>query len=215
MTPRIALLTIGDGRDHLLAQTTASLYQHVLPPEAWAIHVHVDDRAHRLGFAGAIRHGWNLLRALDGLSEIDYVFHLEEDWLFDRYVDLEAMARLLLEYPALAQVALRRNAVNAQERAAGGVVEMWPDEYTQKAFARHWRATGPEWHLWLEHGLYFTTNPCLYRRSLVEDAEWPNVPGSEAAFTAEMLRRGCRFALWGGRGGTWVTHTGERSGTGY
>jgi len=212
--PRVALLTIGDGRDHLLARTTASLYEHVAPPEAWATHVHVDDRAHRLGFAGAIRRGWEILRALEGF---EYVFHLEEDWLFDRDVDLAGMARLLREYPALAQVALRRNAVNAQERLAGGVVEMWPDEYLEKALTTVVLSDGTVGRIeWLEHGLYFTTNPCLYPVELIEHRLWPDTPGSEAAFTAELLRLGYRFALWGPRKGTWVTHTGhDRTGVGY
>lgn len=214
--PRVALLTIGDGRDDLLADTRDSLaYALGRDPGdllgAFAEHVHVDDRAHRLGFGGAIRQGWARLRDLG--RSIDYVFHLEEDWRFDRAINLDHLAAALAANPPLAQMALRRHAVNAYEERAGGVVECWPDEYEER------RALVPpgRWLAYLEHGLYFTTNPSLYHRTLIERGDWPEGRGSEAAYTQQLLARGRRFALWGSRaGGPWITHTGTiRTGGGY
>lgn len=225
MTPRIALLTIGDGRDLLQDATMRSLDEalggsgenYAVPPGITSV-VRVDDRAHELGFAGAIRHGWDTLRALGGF---DYVLHVEEDWRFDRALDLALMADVLDAHPHLAQVALRRGPVNQQERAGGGVVEMWPDEYQERSLVVEpirtgRRMVGKRAH-WLEHSLYFTTNPSLYPRELL-NLDWPLVPGSEAAFTQTCRDHAYRFALWGARdSGTWVTHTGtdQRSGTGY
>lgn len=211
MTPRVALLIIGDGRDGLKEDTLRSFAAHCdgLQP---AFAVEVDDRMHRLGFCGAIREGWERLRALPGWT---HVFHLEEDWHFDRDFNLAAMIDLLDAYPGLAQVALRRGPVNRTETDAGGVVEMWPDEYLEKAMHDHVDGECVRYP-WLEHGLYFTTNPCVYRRELLE-MEWPEEPRCEAEFTITCVSRGLRFALWGSRReGPWITHTGRtRTGTGY
>jgi hypothetical protein len=259
--PRIALLTIGDGRDDLLADTLASLGDrlgaslphvararmaeldlglplagggaHVIQgagPWPFAAYVHVDDRSHELGFGGAIAAGWRALT--DSAWAFDYVLHVEEDWRFDRPVDLVGMAALLDCAPELAQVALRRNAVNPAELAAGGLVELWPDEYTDawldvvvapaavvsvtSAGDALVESTIRRLH-WLEHGLFWTTNPSLYRYELMRHG-WPAGARSEEAFTSALKARGHRFAFWGQRAdGPWVTHTGDhrRQGAGY
>lgn len=199
---------IGDGRDKLRIATLASFFSAVSVDEL-AVVVSVDDREHRLGFCGAIREGWDRLRAL---PDWDYVFHLEEDWRFDRPLSLARMIDVLDSDSLLAQVALRRHAVNPEERKAGGVVEMWPDEYVEKTLIDEGWASD-----YLEHGLYFTTNPCVYRRDIVEHFDWPKGPACEAAFTTAVRDLGGRFALWGSRaGGPWITHTGTiRTGKGY
>jgi hypothetical protein len=223
--PRIALLVIGDGREDLRAETLRSFARATPEWEGGPI-VSILDAEHKLGFAGAIREGWRQLRELKGLG-FDYVFHLEEDWRFDRALDLTAMAHLLEAQPGLAQVALRRGPVNIAERKAGGVVEMWPQEYQQRSLvirpyanrrAGPLLASGDQHIYWLQHELYFTTNPSLYTRELVEQMDWPARAGSEAEFTKDCLRAGYRFALWGARDtGAWITHTGtdRRTGTGY
>lgn len=213
----VALLLIGDGRDRLRTDTLASFYENVLGDTPSFI-VEVDDREHLLGFAGAIRKGWEQLRQAPGW---DFVFHLEEDWQFDRPFRIDRMIDLLECDRRLAQVALRRGPVNAQEERAGGVVEAWPDEYEDGVL---YPGNQGELDLgldpvecpFLRHSLYFTTNPSVYSRSLIESFDWPDSEGSEAAFTA--LLRSCNrtFALWGAREGTWVTHTGHvRTGVGY
>lgn len=219
MTPRVALLTIGDGRDDLLAQTLQSWYeatglpQDRSPNPPLVHHVHVDDRSHRLGFSGAIEEGWDRLRHL---ADFEYVWHLEEDWTFNRPVDLAALALLLDVQPHLAQVALRRQAWAPAELEAGGLVELWPDLYEDRALSVIDPGGGMVDLAWLEHDLCFTTNPCLYRRSMI-DATWPSPPGSEARMTERLRDLGYRFALWGDREDEpWVHHTGrQRTGTGY
>jgi hypothetical protein len=215
--PRVALLTIGDGRDECLRDTLASFAAHVTG-FALVEHVHVDDRDHRLGFGGAIREGWRRLRELDGF---DYIWHLEEDFTTLRPIDLGALALILELQPEVVQVALRREPVNDPERRAGGVVEMWPDAYADRCLPRAF-AWGDPYGLrpyrlaWLEHELYFTTNPSLYRRELIDDHDWLDVPGSERAMTMRLLTAGARFALWGDRDDAPLArHTGERQGKGY
>lgn len=160
----------------------------------------------RLGFGGAIRFMWRYLAAWDSNP---YVFWCEDDFTFNREVDLEAMMRVLAKRPHLVQLVLRRQAWNAEERAAGGVVELRSDTY-----ADCHDGTSD----WLEHSNFFSTNPCLFRRSLCEKG-WPEDPHSEGAFGARLRTEDpkTRFGFWGARSDEpWVEHIGrERVGTGY
>jgi hypothetical protein len=146
------------------------------------------------------------------------VFSTEDDFLFARPVDLSAMGAVLDANPHLVQLALRRQPWNAEERSAGGIVEQHPEAYTEHRDS--------EGRAWLEHRLFMTTNPSLYRRSLCAMG-WPDVPRSEGQLTAYLLRHGVtttgmpaervRFGFWGARdSGEWCEHIGhERVGTGY
>jgi hypothetical protein len=134
------------------------------------------------------------------------VFHLEDDFIFERDVDLEAMRSVLDEQPYLAQMALLRQPWFPGEVRAGGIVERDPEEYTQISDGEH---------EWLEHRLWFTLNPCLYRREL---CELPRKTGHkhEWHFSRQLCRdETVRFGLWGS-GEPWVRHIGEkRNGRGY
>ncbi len=172
-------------------------------------------RPSRVGFGGAIRASWKHLRAH---SSADWVLHLEEDFVFNRPVDLAAMATVLANQPYLAQMALRRQPWNAQEHAVGGIVEQHPEAYADCS-----DETGREW---LEHRLFLTTNPCLYRRALC-DVGWLDGPISEGRM-GFLLKEDIglpwgvppadvRFGYWGARSDSpWVEHIGHlRTGSGY
>jgi hypothetical protein len=160
----------------------------------------------RQGFGGAYRNAW---RFLTGARE-PFVFSTEDDFIFGRTVDLDAMRTVLALRPHLTQLALRRQPWNAEELAAGGVIEQHPDDYTDMV--------GYGGKKWLEHRLFFTTNPSLFRRRLCLQG-WPDVEHSEGHFSLELFGQNpkttCGF--WGGRSdGPWVTHIGDqRVGTGY
>jgi hypothetical protein len=160
----------------------------------------------RQGFGGAIRHAWAHLKSE---TREPFVFHLEDDFTFNRPVDLDAMAFTLVNHPNLVQLALRRQPWNDEESAAGGIVEQHPHDYTQ-LMDEHGAA-------WLEHRRFFTTNPSIYRRSLLQRT-WPEGEHSEGLFTHDLLRsEKTRFAFWGHRNDDpWVTHIGhQRVGVGY
>lgn len=160
--------------------------------------------AHRTGFAGAYGNAWRYLAE----RPERFVFATEDDFLYERSVDLLAMAELLDWYPHVAQVALRRQAWNDQEKAAGGIVEQHPGDYQD-------RTDGDL--RWLEHRRFLTTNPSLYRTELCRHG-WPQVPNSEGVLTHQLLKDpDLRFAFWGERtDAPWVTHIGaQRVGTGY
>lgn len=166
----------------------------------------------RSGFGGAIRSAWHYLCHFD---RNPFIFTLEDDFTFERPVDLGAMARVLDSKRYLAQMALRRQAWNPVEHAAGGVIEANPNAYLDVT-------DGVE--EWLEHVLFWTTNPHLFRRELIYTG-WPEGDQSEGRFGLRLLQDGfastrpeqVRFGYWGARrSGVAVTHIGHvRAGVGY
>lgn len=195
----VALMVISDGRDEYLQRTLLSAVQH-LP--SFDQLVHVNDRDHELGFAGAIQAGWDQI-------DTDYVFHLEADFTIDRRVPLDRMLEALRADRGLTQIALLRQPWNEQEIAAGGIVELDPAAYKRRS-----APSSP--HRYLEHRKFWTTNPSLYPRWIV-DRGWPQRPNSEGHFGLELFaeRAHWRSAFWG-TGDPWVTHIGtERAGVGY
>lgn len=169
----------------------------------------------RQGFGGAIRTAWRHI----GLCHERYVFHLEDDFTFNRPIDLQAMMLVLENEPNLVQLALRRQPWNDAERDSGGIIEQHPDAYLEVKAWGHPRAireVQTDW-AWLEHRQFFTTNPSLYRRALCARG-WPDGAQSEGHFTHQLLEDPeLRFGFWGARdSGEWVTHIGDvRAGTGY
>lgn len=219
----ITLLVLTDGRRGYLGRTLNSFELSVTQApigrrvivndcpddpehEAWidtlGFDTHLRPEPRRRGFAGAIAAGWE---AVDGT---DFVFHLEDDFIFTRHVDLVAMARVLDAHPYLTQMALRRQAWNDGEVAAGGVIEQHPDAYQD-------RSAGP--NHWLEHRLFFTTNPSLYPR-WIRDRSWPACAGSEGTFSLGLFEDpALRSGYWGRRtDDPWVLHIGvERTWHGF
>lgn len=196
-----ALLLISDGRAEYLERTLASIDEN-LPRFNHVIHV--DDSDHQLGFAGAIREGWERVLSTDA----DWVWHAEQDFTYDQPVPLAKMIALLERNHYLAQVSLKRQAWSTEEGLAGGFVELHPDDYTERS-DRH--AT------WTEHRRFFTTNPSVYSSRLCR-VGWPNEAHSEGLFTHKLLTDPLlRFAFWGGKHGPPLcTHIGmTRDGVGY
>lgn len=223
----IAVLVITDGRVNVLRRTIASFEEQVSGPiierfiyddsgqpgvrkliqswfPSWSLIQH--SSGERQGFAGAVRTGWGAIREF---SVADYVFHLEDDFTFNVPIDLEDLQGILKQRPNLAQIALLRQAWNAEEIAAGGVMQVHPDWYIP-----HLDGKGRSW---VEQDQFFTTNPSLYRRSLLEMFEWPQDSYSEGLFSSMLRQAGFRFAYWGEYGDPpTVTHIGaHRQGTGY
>lgn len=158
------------------------------------------------GFASAIQSGWDFMQAEYNL---DYVFHLEDDFIFNETIPLHEMIWILDRVPKLAQVVLKRQAWSPEEKEVGGIIEKAPDQYFQKYNSDVEVA-------WVEHLNFFSTNPCLYRASLMK-LGWPQVPHSEGMFTFKLRDLGYKFAFYGTKEDPpWVNHIGNvRTGTGY
>lgn len=156
----------------------------------------------RQGFGGAINSAWDYIKKYD----FDYVFHLEDDFTFNRGIPLEDMAQVLKDNPHVYQMALCRQAWNHEEREAGGVIQRWSSDLHQQDG-------------WISHRLWFTTNPSLYRKSLIETREYPNVKDSEGHFSQSIITSdpAALFGYWGQKTDPpWVEHIGiQRKGNIY
>lgn len=196
----ISLLVIHDGRADYLQRTMRSAARH-LPMGVFDDIIEVDDADHRLGFCGAIQKGWDQVKT-------DWVFHLEGDFTFNENIPVLEMIELLRLRQYLAQVALKRQPWNPEEKQAGGIVELHQHDFHE----RH--ADGMTW---TEHRRFFTTNPSVYSARLCR-LGWPQQPQSEGVFTHRLLQDPLlKFAFWGGKFAfPKVTHIGEhRAGVKY
>lgn len=223
---KFALITLTDGRGKYLADTIRSAEERVVC--RWEHRIMVDDsldagyhqmlqdtygdrfriiRAdHKLGFGGAIRAAWATVR----LTNATHIFHLEDDFTFNRFVPLNQMAHTLDAHRELVQLALLRQPWSREEKKAGGVWQTKPDFFRQD----HDSDLNTSW---LSHRQFFTTNPSLYRRELIDEFDWPRGDQSEGRFgiAVKEAHPDWRFGYWG-EGEEWVTHIGaKRIGTGY
>jgi hypothetical protein len=114
--------------------------------------------------------------------------------------------------PSIAQMALYRNPVNEGELEYGGYL---------KVPGRPYEARVTDGHHWVEHDLYWTTNPSLFRRETAALNPWPRVEQCEGHFAFMLKDRalteggsGPKFGVWGD-GHPQVRHVGIRSGHGY
>ena len=179
------VLHITDGREDYAERSLASAKEHLPEPQAL---ISVDDSTHELGFAGAIARGWARIR--EETPDAAWVFHLEDDFTFNGTVPLDRMAAVLKRRPYLVQMSLKRQPWNEREKAAGGIVEADPDDFTQHTEVGD---------VWTEHRRYFTTNPSLYPAALCAQG-WPQVDQSEGIFTHRLLEDPkVRFGVWGAK----------------
>lgn len=230
MKPNVAMVMFTDGREHVFDTDRIDSWVRLAGQcgermifddsadrrfrarlletfEGWT----VTSWGERRGFGGTIRSAWQLLAADPTVS---HIFHLEDDFRCVADVELGHLVGVLERHPHLVQVALRRQAWNDAEIAAGGIVELNPHAYDQSS---------DDYATWLEHRLFFTTNPSLYRRTLC-GMTWPPGAQSEGVFTHSVLRFGSpeaspdkvRFAFLGKRyNDNQVEHFGQRAGIGY
>jgi hypothetical protein len=136
-------------------------------------------------------------------ADVDWVFWLEDDFLFERDVELRPLAEVLFEQPRLTQMALMRGPANSAEEAAGSVIGAAP------AGAYRFHET------WIESRRNHSTGCSLMRRAFMEANPWPLYESEcEGQFSLDLLAKGFTFGVWG-QGEAWVEHVGQRAGFGY
>jgi len=221
---QVTYVVTTDGRRDCITETIPALEEHVsgLPVGAriicddsgddrylhwlkrtfkgWAVH----GNGVRQGYAPAMQ----AARSYAIRAERPWVFWCEDDYRFDRPVDLSALAHVLTGNEHLAQMALRRNAVWPKEIEAGGVIERRPHEYEDHTDGHH---------RWIEHDRFWTANPHLTTRAYLLAHPWPDGTSSERVYGDTMTAAGYRSGYWGPKSdGPWITHLGHtRVGHGY
>lgn len=188
MIPKVALMVITDGRWDYLKHTLESAFEWLDWPFEQC--VLVDDSAEgrrmdipgwqiiqnpeRKGLAGAIGVGWEALN-----DDIEFVFHLEDDFVFADLIDVGMMIHQLENRHDLAQIALMRQPWSPEEHAAGGIFNLYRDDFTQEGSL-------------VVHRRLFTFNPCLYPRWVTRYR-----PDLEAGLTEQLLADDKVFAYFG------------------
>lgn len=183
-------------------------------PSFWSFH-----HDQRQGMAKTVAEGW--ARAGE-IQDMEYVFHLEEDFLFNEPVIVPHLIDLLEREKDLAQVVLQRQPWNPEEVARGSIFDS--DEYVQHA--GQWpidpdkvcetlqeRVNNERTAWWVEHNRIFSLNPCLIPRRVIEIG-WP--AGNEAEMTKNVVEEvGYRMAFWGVKDEQAVTHIGHERAQGW
>mgnify|MGYP006909289515 CR=1 FL=1 len=168
-----------------------------------SINMSHNDR--RMGFCRTYARAWSLIP-----KDVDYIFLLEDDFVILEPISLSDLASVLCDNPHLSQIALVRQPWNAEEVAAGGIVQRFPaEQWKQKIFFGL---------CWYEHDMWFTTNPCLIPRWAID--HWvAEPPRCEERFwqALKAVRPDVRSAFWGRTTDRFrVMHIGtERIGFGY
>jgi hypothetical protein len=158
-----------------------------------------------MGYNAAMLHIWDLARCFD------HVFMVEDDFVFDREVNLADMIDALEDDEDLAQIVLLRQAWFGNEVDASGLIPALVNQ------GKSFKVRHTNMGTYLSHRATWSTNPNLFRGgSWVENHPWPIGEGSEYRFGQHLFQTEPETvcAYWGD-GTEYVTHTGERKGFGY
>ena len=181
MNKKLAVLIFTDGRKEYFSSTFQSFKENVTakcisykiiiddsndPDYASWLDInyrhevdYIEHHQERLGFGGTIRDTWLKLNNIAGTY--DYVFHLEDDFIFNRPINLDDLTLILKRNPNMAQVCLLRQPWNQNEAKAGGVWQQWPDSFTERSI------DNPNGKIYyLSHREWFSTNPSVYPNGL-------------------------------------------------
>lgn len=213
----VSLVVITDGRQDCIEQTISRLeslvsfhfFERIIINDSADVRYHnylknkfpqfnIVSHETRRGLAGAVQSAWSSVS-----KETEYVFHLEDDFLFNEEPNIEAMINLLKNNPHLVQMALVRASVNPPEEEVGGFVFQNLQDYYQKDG-------------YFEHARLFTLNPCIYPMSTVKIG-WPD-HGGESEFTSKVhsIDSNLRFGFYGDiYDPPRVTHIGGRRSEGW
>jgi len=198
---KTALVVITDGRPYL-AETIASLEKYL--HGHFAIRIIVDDSGDpaygdmlhdtyspeyvvlshgtRHGLAQAVRTAWFAAVA----AGANYIWHAEDDMVYTQHVYISEMQEVLQENPTLAQLSLKRGAVNDYEAAAGGFMETHINDFTDQDG-------------YVSHRTLFTFNPCLIPIDAAYLCLAAQHDGLERGVTDTLLAHGWHFGVLGSK----------------
>jgi glycosyltransferase involved in cell wall biosynthesis len=186
---KVTAVFITDGRIDLLENTLQSFHNNIQYPffEKIIINDSLDEKVinsvnnlssfygikviqheEKRGFAGAYDSAFKNIS-----SESDYTFFCEDDFVFNEKINIGELIYILEYDRNIVQIALKRQAWSEEEKAAGGFMEQWIDQYHNK------EAAGLNW---CEHRLFYTTNPNLTSKFVIERG-WQLLPKSESVFS--------------------------------
>ena len=157
------------------------------------------------GYSAAMQKVWSIA------AEHEYVFLIEDDFVFQRAVSPGLLAEILDKNPHLFQFVLVRQPWFPHEVAAGSLLA------SIEGMGFPLNLTGTNGNSYLTHLRGWSTNPTVFRGSdWVRDRPWPEGEGSEYRFGLNLVQDepGRLFAYWGD-GSEYVEHIGQRTGFGH
>jgi Cu/Zn superoxide dismutase len=192
--PSEVLIVDDSGDEHYVRYLMQLAGTHPGWSVAW--HPHVQ------GFCATVRDAWKA--AAEG--HLDWVYWSEDDFVYERGVELGDLAAVMEHEASIAQMAMMRQPVNETEIAAGSLLVAYRDRYQDQ---------GSGSRRWLRSRTNFSTGSSLIRRRFMVERPWPDYPAEcEGRYSLDLLAAGYEFGVWGA-GEPWVRHEGVRSGTGY
>lgn len=146
----------------------------------------IEDRTHQLGMSGAVEAAWHWAAG----EGVDYLFHIEEDFVFRRDFSLRAMLFAMSWGRNFAQMVLKRQPWSPEEKAEGDILRVFG-----KLDQQDMHTDGLGTVRWVAHTHIFSLNPCLIPWEVFSEGYFT---GNEAEATRELLRRSYRFGMFGG-----------------
>ncbi len=139
----------------------------------------------RIGFAKAMISAWQKLKE----DSNEWVFHLEEDFLFMDDVYVNNMIDVIKHNDYIKEIVLLRQPIGYRERIKGGIIALHPERYEDKTDGINY---------WVEHRVNFSCNPCIYKKSLIYEYPWPDISCSEREYGRMLFNDpNIKFAYWG------------------
>lgn len=217
---KICVLMFTDGRNDYLERMLESFSENVIFPEDAELKIilhddmpekrdtkHLKKLAEKYNISDlmlAQKNGGineSVMRAWRKVpKDTDFIWHQENDFIFKKKVYIDTFIRVL-KNPKIYQVACLRQAWYDNEIEKGGIFQCKPAAY------RDANAAGVDIVL---HKEFFTHNPSLYRRGIIEDL---GTGYGEYAFKNHLLKKGTNgwFAFIGKTTDeNIVEHIGER-----
>lgn len=212
------LTVLSNGRPDYLARTLDAFREHV-SPQPTEVYLYDDGgrtplgilqdrypgaavayRDERVGMCAAHGFCWGAAAT----SELDWVFHLEDDMRILCPIDLDEIAAVMESHPHLVSMTLKRTPVGS-ELEYGGFVEQEPGWYERETEAH------VDWGYfsrWFETRRNWSCAPTLFRTDLARAFPWSSEPGCETEIGPRLLTdQEIRFGFWGG-GECQVAHIG-------
>lgn len=156
------------------------------------------------GFCKATARAW----AEGAKPGVEFCAYLEHDFEWTRPIDLRHVASVLERHGELAQMVFCRQAVNEQEKEAGGLREARPGQFIE------YETLG---HKFTIQDQFVSTNPFLASTSFLRAHPWADYETNcEGLFGADLRADGWKFGMWSGLAESpLVNHIGVRDGSGY
>jgi len=198
----ITLLIMTNGRQEYLKQTLSTLGK--LHGNFSRILIHDDSgdenyinwlkslnyevvATKQVGFTRAMISAWENLKK----DSNEWVWHQEDDLPILEDIYLDKMMEVMKNNSHIKQMVLQRLPRGGRELQKGGVIASHPERYEDKTDGSNF---------WVEHRVAYSCSPCFYRKSLIYENPWPDVPHSEREYGPILFKdQNAKCAYWGKR----------------